>query len=99
MQEEPAMSTQQQTVVLETAAQEFSDATSEPPFIYQLNPDTAREVLEDVQRSTIEKPDVDIEDITIPGGPHGHIAVRLVKPAGTSGALPAILYIHGAGWV
>src|SRR3954454_6357813 len=93
------MSTQQQTVVLETAAQEFSDATSQPPFIYQMDPDTAREVLEDVQRSAIDKPDVDIEDITIPGGPHGHIAVRLVKPPGTSGALPAILYIHGAGWV
>jgi acetyl esterase len=93
------MSTKQQTIVLETAAQEFSDATSQPPFIYQLNPDTAREVLEDVQRSEIDKPDVDIEDITVPGGPHDHIAVRLVKPAGASGILPVILYIHGAGWV
>src|SRR4051794_37209482 len=93
------MSTQQQTVVLETAAQEFADATSQPPFIYQLSPDQAREVLEDVQRSPIEKPQVDIDDITINGGPQGEIAVRLIKPAGASGTLPVILYVHGAGWV
>ena len=40
---------QQQTVVLETAAQEFAEATSQPPSIYQLSPDKAREVLEGVQ--------------------------------------------------
>jgi acetyl esterase len=93
------MSTQQPEVVLETAAQEFADATSHPPFIYQLSPDKAREVLEEVQRSPIDKPDVDIEDITIVGGPQGQIAVRVIKPAGATGTLPAILYIHGAGWV
>jgi len=93
------MPTQEQAVVLETAAQEFADATSHPPFIYQLSPDKAREVLEEVQRSPIDKPDVDIKDITISGGPHGRIAVRLIKPAGATGTLPVILYIHGAGWV
>jgi acetyl esterase len=94
------MSTQQTTaVVLEPAAQAFADATSTPPFIYELSPEKAREVLEDVQRSPIDKPDVDIEDLTISGGPHGRIAVRLVKPAGIAGTLPVILYIHGAGWV
>jgi acetyl esterase len=95
------MSTQMRTdeVVLEPAAQEFADATSTPPFIYELSPDDAREVLEGVQRSPIDKPDVGIEDITIPSGPHGDIAVRLLKPAGSTAALPVILYVHGAGWV
>src|SRR4051812_9624692 len=93
------MSTQLKTgeVVLEPAAQEFADATSTPPFIYELSPEDAREVLEGVQRSPVDKPDIAIEDITIPGGPHGDIAVRLLKPAGTTAT--AILYIHGAGWV
>jgi acetyl esterase len=91
--------TTQQTVVLEAAAQEFSDATSHPPFIYELAPDKAREVLEDVQRSPVNKPEVDFEDTTIPGGPHGEIAVRLIRPAGAAGPLPVILYVHGAGWV
>ena len=68
------MSTQQPVVVLETAAQEFADATSKPPFIYQLSPDKAREVLEAVQRSPVDKPDVDIEDITIVGGPQDDVA-------------------------
>ena len=93
------MSTPQPTVVLEKAAQAFADATAQPPLIYQLSPDKAREVLEDVQRSPIEKPDADIEDITVSGGPHGQIAVRLIKPAGATGPLPVILYVHGAGWV
>jgi acetyl esterase/lipase len=94
------MSTQQTTaVVLESAAQEFADATSTPPFIYELAPAEAREVLEGVQRSPVDKPDVEIEDLTIAGGPHGQIAVRLIKPAGSTGTLPVILYIHGAGWV
>src|SRR3954454_3113702 len=95
------MSTELKTgeVVLEPAAQEFADATSAPPFIYELSPDDAREVLEGVQRSPIDKPDVEIEDITIPGGPHGDIAVRLLKPAGSAATLPVILYIHGAGCV
>ncbi|MDT4956375.1 MAG: acetyl esterase, partial [Pseudonocardiales bacterium] len=93
------MTTQAQTVVLETAAQDFSDATSKPPFIYELSPDKARAVLEDVQRSPIDKPDVEIEGTTIEGGPHGQIAVRLIKPASATGTLPVILYVHGAGWV
>jgi acetyl esterase/lipase len=94
------MSTQQTTaVVLEPAAQEFADATSTPPFIYELSPADAREVLEGVQRSPIDKPDVDIEDLTIAGGPYGQVAVRLIKPPGSTGALPVILYVHGAGWV
>ena len=94
------MSTQQTTVVvLESAAQQFADATSTPPFIYELAPDAAREVLEDVQRSPISKPTVDIENVTVSGGPHGQIAVRLIKPAGARGTMPVILYTHGAGWV
>ena len=91
--------TTQHAVVLETAAQEFADATSKPPFIYQLSPDKAREVLEEVQRSPIAKPDVDIEEVTVPGGPQGQTAVRLIKPPGATGTLPVILYVHGAGWV
>jgi hypothetical protein len=43
------MSTQQTTaVVLEPAAREFADATSTPPFIYELTRTDAREVLEGV---------------------------------------------------
>lgn len=91
------MSRQQTTaVILEPAAREFADATSTPPFIYELAPAEAREVLEGVQRSPIDKADVEIEDLAITGGPHGQIAS---SPPGSTGTLPVIRYIHGAGWV
>ncbi|MYW20118.1 alpha/beta hydrolase fold domain-containing protein, partial [Streptomyces sp. SID2955] len=36
---------------------------------------------------------------TVPGGPTGSVRTRVVKPAGATGTLPVVLYIHGAGWV
>jgi acetyl esterase len=45
-------------VVLERASQEFVDATSTPPFLYELTPAEARKVLDDVQAEPIDKPPV-----------------------------------------
>ena len=42
-------------VVLEPASQEFVEATSKPPFLYQLTPAEARKVLDDVQAAPIDK--------------------------------------------
>jgi acetyl esterase len=41
--------------VLEPAAHEIADATSKPPFLYELGPDGARKVLDDIQAAPIEK--------------------------------------------
>jgi acetyl esterase len=38
---------------------------------------------------------VDVHDLTIPGGPDGQTWLRIFQPAGTTTALPAVLYIHG----
>ena len=35
-------------VVLERESQEFAEATAKPPFLYELTPAEAREVLDDV---------------------------------------------------
>ncbi|MGI5121940.1 alpha/beta hydrolase [Marinactinospora thermotolerans] len=87
-------------VVLEKAAQEFADANSKRPFIYELPPEQGRQILEDLQSGEgVEKPDVDDEWITVQGGPTGSVPVRIVRPKGASGTLPVIFYIHGAGWV
>jgi acetyl esterase len=86
-------------VLLEPAAQAFADASGSPPFLFELGPEQGRAALNAAQSGTITKPDADITDLTIPGGPHGDIAVRIVKPIGTSGPLPVVLFIHGAGWV
>lgn len=86
-------------IALEPAAQEFADATSTPPFLYQLTPEEGRKAVDSVQDSPIEKPEVQDEWIEIPGGPTGTVKLRIVKPLGAEGELPVILYIHGAGWV
>lgn len=83
---------------LEPEAQQMADATAQPPYFYEMTPEEARKVLDDVQAQPIEKPDVDEKWISVPA-PVGDVRVRIVKPVGSTRALPAILYIHGGGWV
>jgi acetyl esterase/lipase len=91
--------TQIATVVLEPAAQAFANATANPPYLFDLGPQKGRETVDEVQSGQIEKPDAEIEDLTIPGGPAGEVSVRIMRPKSTEGTLPVILYTHGAGWV
>ena len=85
--------------VLEPAAQAFVEATANPPYLFDLPPAEGRKAVDEVQSGEIAKPAVDEEWITVSGGPTGSVRARIVKPAGTTGTLPVILYIHGAGWV
>ncbi|MGA6168019.1 alpha/beta hydrolase [Amycolatopsis magusensis] len=80
---------------LEPAAQAFAEATSQPPFLFDLAPADGRKAVDEVQSGEIAKPAVDIEDLTIPGD----VRVRIIRPAGAEGPLPVIVYLHGAGWV
>ena len=86
-------------VVLEPAAREFAAATANPPYLFDLGPVPGRTVVDEVQSGDIAKPDVDVEDVPVPVGPAGSVPVRIVRPKGATGTLPAILYLHGAGWV
>jgi acetyl esterase/lipase len=85
--------------VLEPAAAAFAEATANPPYLFDLPPAEGRKAVDEVQSGDIAKPDVDEEWVTVSGGPTGTVRARVVKPAGTEGTLPVILYIHGAGWV
>jgi acetyl esterase len=85
-------------VVLEPASQAFVEATAKPPFLYELTPDEARKVLDDVQAAPIDKLPVDERWITVPAEV-GDVRVRILRPAGSEGTLPVILYVHGGGWV
>ncbi|MFJ4467091.1 alpha/beta hydrolase [Streptomyces sp. NPDC089424] len=84
--------------VLEPAAQEIADATANPPFLYELGPEGARKVLDDLQAAPVAKPDVEEKWITVPAEV-GDVRVRIVKPVGSAGTLPVVLYVHGGGWV
>jgi acetyl esterase/lipase len=86
------------SVVLEPAAQEFVEATSTPPFIFELTPTQARKVLDDVQAEPIDKLPVEDRWITVPAEV-GDVRVRIVRPPDAAGTLPVILYMHGGGWV
>lgn len=87
------------TVVLEPAAQELAEQTANPPFLFQLPPEEGRKALEELQSGDVAAPAVEVRDTTIAGGPAGEVPVRFLRPAGLCGTLPAVLFIHGAGWV
>jgi acetyl esterase/lipase len=84
--------------VLEPAAQAIANATSKPPFLYELGARAARQVLDDIQAAPIAKPTVDEKWITV-AADYGDVRVRIVKPPGSTGALPTVLYVHGGGWI
>ena len=86
------------TIVLEPAAQDLADATSKPPFLYEIGPAAARKVLDDLQAAPAGELPVDEEWITVPAAV-GDVRVRIVRPQGTSGTLPVVVYMHGGGWI
>jgi len=84
---------------LEPHTQQFVDSLAGAPPIYTLSPADARSVLAQVQSIPVGKPSAKIEDIAFPVGPTGSVPVRIVRPAGAVDVLPAIIYIHGGGWI
>jgi acetyl esterase/lipase len=88
----------QTRIVLEPAAQALADATSVPPFLYELGYEAARKVLDDLQAAPVDKLPIDEEWITVPAAV-GDARVRIIKPPAAPGTLPVIVYMHGGGWV
>jgi len=84
--------------ILEPAAQQIADATSKPPFLYELGVAGARKVLDDLQAAPIDKPEVAEEWITVRAAV-GDVRVRIVKPVHAPTVLPVVLYVHGGGWI
>ncbi|MEU8414926.1 alpha/beta hydrolase [Amycolatopsis japonica] len=81
-------------LALEPAAQAFVEATATPPFLFQLPPEEGRKAVDEVQGGDVELPAADVETTHVDG-----VEVRIVRPQGSTGPLPVIVYIHGAGWV
>ena len=87
------------TPTLEPHTRQFIDGLAGAPPIYSLSPDEARSVLVRAQSIPVGKPSAKIEDTAFPVGPTGSVPVRIVRPAGTVDVLPAVIYIHGGGWI
>lgn len=69
------------------------------PETGDLSVEEARGMLLQMQTTYSSKARVDVEDRTILVGPRGNTAIRIIRPKGSTAALPAIIYFHGGGWV
>lgn len=97
----PARRTTDAAPVLEPVTQKFIDglAAAGGPPLYTMSPDAARAVLAGAQSIPVTKLPAAIEDTTFPVGPTGTVRIRIVRPEAATGRLPAILHIHGGGWI
>jgi acetyl esterase len=93
-----SVTTTHDPVVLEPASQAVVEATSKPPFLYELSPAEARAALDELQAAPIDKLLVNDRWTTVPADV-GDVRVRIVRPPDAVGTLPVILYMHGGGWV
>ncbi|MET8957493.1 alpha/beta hydrolase [Streptomyces sp. NPDC004533] len=75
-------------------------AAAEAPPLESQSPEQARAGALAGQRAAqaVLKP-VHIHEQHLPIGPGGEVLVRIVKPEASSGTLPAVMYVHGGGWV
>jgi len=96
-----AVSSPDQKPVLYPKGQAFIDmlAAQGGPPLYTLSPAAARDVLEKLQSAPVAKPPADIQEKLFPVGPNGKVSVRIYRPQGMTGSLPAVIYIHGGGWI
>jgi acetyl esterase len=85
--------------LLEPATQQFVDVIAAGPAMVELSPNDARKLLADAQSGNIGKPAAHLEDRVIPVGPSGSVSVLIVRPEGANEALPAVVYVHGGGWI
>jgi acetyl esterase len=70
------------------------------PALSTLSATSARDVLLSLQQSvTVATLPADSMDRTLRCGPTGEITLRIVRPRGASGVLPAVMYFHGGGWM
>ncbi len=69
------------------------------PQLFDMPIEEARKVFAGLQDVQVNKPLVDIEDVTITVAPDKQLSLRILRPQGIETALPVVLYTHGAGWV
>ncbi|KAB1659616.1 alpha/beta hydrolase [Pseudoclavibacter chungangensis] len=88
------------TIVLEPEAAQLSADTDPHPRISEVPPEEGRRILVDLQSGEdVARPEVDEWWVEVDAGEWGVVRTRVIRPAGTSGPLPVLLFLHGAGWV
>lgn len=77
-----------------SADRALTAATPQPQSMCRRTPTTRRRKVDKV-RAIDASELVDVQDVTIPGGPVGHTWLRIFRPACSAEPLPVVLYIHG----
>ena len=87
------------TYDLEKAAATVAEYLSQGPPLYELPLAETRKAIDAAQADgTAPKPDVEETWVTVPAEV-GDVQVLIMKPRGAQAQLPAVLYMHGGGWV
>lgn len=95
---EPTSKNPNLTIKTEEFINKLAQENSEP--VYKLTPNEAREMLLMLQTEYPADIDAEITDTSTIDENGNQIGLRIVRPANYSGEqLPAILYLHGGGWV
>lgn len=70
------------------------------PQVWEVTVDQARAMqVKGQELFPVTKQPAQFEDRTIPVGPRGNVQIRIVRPEGSTGSLPVVMYFHGGGWV
>ncbi|WP_086823483.1 alpha/beta hydrolase [Streptomyces sp. NRRL B-24572] len=86
-------------VVLDPLVRRLLDASAAPPFLHELEPETARQALRESQGDRIDDFDVDATFHAAPVGPTGLVGFWIFRPTGVVGRPPVMLYVHGGRWM
>jgi acetyl esterase len=83
---------------LEQSARDLTESIAEGPPLGALSLAETRKAVEAAQSAPISMPEVDEAWVTLSSA-FGDFRVRVIRPPGSTGPLPAILYMHGGGWI
>src|SRR5580692_1666711 len=83
---------------LEQSARELTESIAKGPPLSGVSLAEARKAVEAAQSAPLSMPEVD-ESWVILSSAFGDFEVRIVRPHGSTGLLPVILYMHGGGWI
>src|SRR4051812_6348676 len=88
-------------MLLDPKTQAFLDALAQQggPPVAELAVAEARRQQSEMQAVAVPTLPADVEDRTLPVGPTGGVAIRIVRLPASPDLLPAVIYLHGGGWV
>jgi len=97
----PLLSPSSAHPILDADVQSFVDAQtdSDDESFYLREPAAAREAFARLQGKSRREFAVSVDDLVLPTGPSGSVAVRIARPSGATRALPIVMYFHGGGWI